>query len=294
MRPFIAACCVAIGLQTVVMVDRLQAGPASRVQTPAAAGASAAQVRSRIKVSVPHEEAELLVNGNAVGGAGTTREFQSPPLDLGRKYDYRFTVKWRPNNYTVITRHKTIRFTGGDEATADLTTDDPSDRAEIRYVPTPADTVRQMIELARVNKNDVVYEPGCGDARITIAAVKAGAKKGIGIDLDPARVAESKANVQAAGLEDRIDIRLGDALDIKDLSEATVVFLYMGDEFDKLIRPILWKQLKVGTRIVSHRFTMGDWPPDRSTLINGNDDETYSNLHLWTITQEVKERAGRN
>ena len=94
--------------------------------------------------------------------------------------------------------------------------------------------------------------------------------------------------MKAAGLDGRIDIRLGDALDIKDLSEATVVFLYMGDEFDMLIRPILWAQLKVGARVVSHRFKMGDWEPD--TTVNAGDEYGYQ-LHRWTITEDVKRRA---
>ena len=94
--------------------------------------------------------------------------------------------------------------------------------------------------------------------------MRAGASKGVGIDIDAERVADANTNVRSAQLEDRIEIRLGDALDIKDLSDATVVFLYMGEHFNLLLRPSLWKQLKVGTRVVSHRFTMGDWSPDRT------------------------------
>jgi uncharacterized protein (TIGR03000 family) len=294
LRSFIAACGVALGLPGVLFAGPLQAGAVSpRPGQNSTAAAALRRVTSRISASVPQDDAELYVNGDPVSGAGTARAFRSPALEAGKSYEYRFTVKWRPNNYTVITRTKHVRFSGGDTVTVDLTTDDANDRAEIRYVPTPNDTVQQMIQLAQITKDDVVFEPGCGDARITIAAVKAGARRGVGIDLDPARVAESGSNVKAAGLERQIDIRLGDALDIKDLSDATVVFLYMGDEFDKLIRPILWKQLKVGTRIVSHRFTMGDWPPEKSVVISGGDDETYASVHLWTITQEVKDRAGR-
>ena len=87
------------------------------------------------------------------------------------------------------------------------------------------------------------------------------------------RITESKANIKAAKLEDKIDLRLGDALDIKDFSDATVVLLYMGNEFNALIRPNLWKQLKPGTRIVSHRFTMGDWKPEKTLNIKGEDGE---------------------
>jgi tRNA A58 N-methylase Trm61 len=156
-------------------------------------------------------------------------------------------------------------------------------------VPTPADIADEMVKLAGVTSNDVAYEPGCGDARITIAAVKGGARRGVGIDIDPERVAESRARVKEAGLENRIEIRLGDALDIKDLSSASVVFLYMGDHFDLLIRPNLWRELKVGSRIVSHRFTMGDWKPDKTINVTSADGGDYE-LHLWTITEEIKRK----
>ena len=146
-----------------------------------------------------------------------------------------------------------------------------------------------MVTLAGVSAADVVYEPGCGDARITIAAVRGGARKGVGIDIDPDRVADSRARVKEAGLEDRIEIRLGDALDIGDLSAANVVFLYMGDHFNLLIRPILWRELKVGARVVSHRFTMGDWKPDKTVAVSSDAGGEYE-LHLWTITEEVKRR----
>jgi precorrin-6B methylase 2 len=171
----------------------------------------------------------------------------------------------------------------------DLTVSDPTDRVRVIYVPTPADIAEEMIRLAGVTANDVVYEPGCGDARITIAAVKAGAKRGVGIDIDPERVTESRAGVAAAGLADKIDIRLGDALDIPDLPEATVVFLYMGDHFNLLIRPNLWKQLNVGARVVSHRFLMGDWKPDRTVTVNSAEGGEYE-LHLWTVTAELKRK----
>ena len=128
---------------------------------------------------------------------------------------------------------------------------------------------------------------------ITIAAVKAGAKRGVGIDLDLARVGDSRKRVSAAGLDGRIEIRRGDALDIKDLSEATVVFLYMGEEFDLLLRPILLKQLRVGARVVSHRFRMGDWTPDETIPVGEPLSDEVSLVHLWTITKEIKARAAK-
>ena len=279
---------IVVGLQSVGLGDTLDKAWRDR----AFVAVANAQVKSRFTVIVPEDDTELFIDDKAINTTGKSREFDVPPIEAGKTHEYKFTAKWRPNNYTVITRTKTVRLTAGNEVTVDLTTDDPSDRAQIRYVPTPDIVVQQMIALASVNKDDVIYEPGCGDARITIAAVRAGAKRGVGIDLDPERVAESTANVRAAKLDDRIDIRLGDALDIKDLADATVVFLYMGDEFDMLIRPILWKQLKVGTRIVSHRFTMGDWVPDKTVEVSAAEGADIYELHLWTITEKIKARAG--
>jgi uncharacterized protein (TIGR03000 family) len=261
------------------------------LQCLAAAATASAQVRSRISVTVPKEDAELLINGKAAPTAGASiRNFESEPLDGGRVYDYTFTTRWAPNNYTTLTRTAVVKFRAGDAVIVDLTKENPDDRARIRYVPTPDSIVAQMIKFAAVNANDVVYEPGCGDGRITIAAVKAGARRGVGIDIDPERVDDSRRNVEAAGLAKRIEIRLGDALDIKDLSDATVVFLYMGDEFGALLKPRLWRQLKVGTRVVSHRFKLGDWEPDRTITVMDEEEIPYT-LHLWTVTQAIKDKA---
>ena len=156
------------------------------------------------------------------------------------------------------------------------------------YEGTPDSVVPVMIELAAVNKDDVVYEPGCGDARILIAAVRAGAKKGLGVDIDPNLAEVSYAEVKAAGLTDQIEIYWGNALDV-DMSEATVVFLFMGEGFNKVIRPMLWKQLEVGARVVSNDFPMGDWKPDKTVRVN-TPDRSYV-LYLWTITPEIKEKV---
>ncbi|HYH68944.1 MAG TPA: hypothetical protein VD866_29895, partial [Urbifossiella sp.] len=122
--------------------------------------------------------------------------------------------------------------------------------------------------------------------------VKAGAKKAVGIELDPKMVADAKENVKKAGLEKQITVIEGDALrdpsmKARDYSEATVVFLYMGNEFNNLLRPILQSQLKPGTRIVSHRFILGDWMPDRSITVMGADGDEYR-LHLWIVKDAKK------
>ena len=245
------------------------------------------RLTSRIEVTVPAEDAELVVNGIAVLGYAATRTYETPPLNAGM-HRYIFVVTWRPNTYTTMTRSKTVTFRAGESVRVDLTVDDPADRVRVIYVPTPADISDAMVELAGIRPDDVVYEPGCGDARITTAAIRAGARRGICIDIDPERARESKANVEAAGLAERIDVREGDALDVKDLSDVSVVFLYMGDHFNLLIRPVLWRELKVGSRIVSHRFTMGDWKPDRTVSMISEPGGGVYDLHLWTITEEIK------
>jgi uncharacterized protein (TIGR03000 family) len=257
----------------------------------AAQTASTAQVTSRMSVTVPHADAELVVEGRTVLGSGLVREAETPLLQPGVTYKYAVAAKWQPNSYTWMTRTKTVSFRAGERIAVDLTVEDPSDRVRVVFVPTPEEVVAEMIKLAGVGPADVVFEPGCGDARITIEAVKAGARKGVGIDIDPDRVTESRVLVKAAGLADRIEIRQGDALDIRDLSEATVVFLYMGDHFNLLIRPHLWRELKVGARVVSHRFTMGDWKPDRTVSV-GPFEGAYE-LHLWTVTEELKRKMER-
>jgi tRNA A58 N-methylase Trm61 len=195
-----------------------------------------------------------------------------------------------PNGYTTMTRTKTVTFRAGEPVVVDLTVHDPNDRVRVQYVPTPPDIADAMVKLAGITPNDVVYEPGCGDARVTIAAIKAGARRGVCIDIDPDLVTKAKANIAEMGLANKIEVRLGDALDIPDLSEATVVFLYMGDHFNLLIRPNLWRQLKVGARVVSHRFEMGDWPPEKTTSIMSVDDLQYD-LHRWTITADIKRKV---
>lgn len=282
----LAAGLVALAGPTLAQTDTKK--PAAAPTTPAAGG----QVKSRVKVTLPQDDAELLIEDKPTKATGRSREFETPAVDAGKPYEYKFTVKWRPNNYTVITRNKTVTFKGGEELPVDMTQDDPNDRATIRYVPTPNDIVAKMVGLAGITKDDVVYEPGCGDARIVTAAVKAGAKKGLGVDLDPARISEARETVKKGGVEAKVEIRQGDALDVKNLTDVSVVMLYMGDDFDRLIRPILWKELKPGSRVVSHRFTFGDWKPEKTLKVKGEDGDEYE-LHLWVIGKDLKDKADK-
>ena len=244
------------------------------------------KVVSKIKITVPHENSELTIEKMLMPMPkvpSTVREYQTPDLEPDKKYEYFFSVVWNPNNYTTMTRTKNVEFKAGEDVVVDLTKEDlKNDKAKIRWVPTPDDIVDKMIELGGVKDGDVVYEPGPGDGRVLIASVKKGAKKAVGIEIDPKKAAEAVDNVKKAKLEDKIKIIEGDALKDRDYSEASVVMLYMGNEFNNLLRPILEKQLKPGTRIVSHRFVMGDWMPDKTIKVMGADGDEYV-LHLWTI-----------
>ena len=304
MTPAVTGCGSAIGGWAVAAWLALAGGPAHpaiRVQAaPAPVHEQATQAArpeaarsARLTVNVPQDDTVLSLEGRVIVGMGTTREVETPPLGPQERRSLTLTATWNPNTYTTMTRTKSVSLRAGERVAVDLTREDPGDRVRVIYVPTPADVANEMVTLAGVIAADVVFEPGCGDARITIAAIRTGAKRAICVDLDPERAQESRANVQQAGLAARIDVRQGDALDVKDLSEVTVVFLYMGDHFNLLIRPVLWRALKPGARVVSHRFMMGDWQPDKTVTVQSVDGGGTYDLHLWTITEDVKRKAAR-
>jgi uncharacterized protein (TIGR03000 family) len=237
-----------------------------------------------LKVVLPQADAKLSVNGKAKKGEGEERKLKVT-VDKGKEIVVSAT--WEPNNYTKITRTKKVAFKEK-EIVVDLSEADPKmkDEIEVIYVPTPDDVVDAMCKMAKVTKDDVVYDLGCGDGRIVIAAVaKFGAKRGVGIDLMPERVKESKENAKKHKVGKKVEFRQGNVLKIDDLSDATVVMLYMGDDINLRLRPILKKTLKPGARIVSHRFTMGDWKPEKTKAINST--AGYECLvHLWTIKKK--------
>ena len=150
------------------------------------------------------------------------------------------------------------------------------------FIATPEDVVDRMLVLAGVTKDDVVYDLGCGDGRIPIAAAKKYGAHGVGIDIDPKRIEESKANAKAAGVEHLVRFRVENAL-TADVSAATVVTLYLLSSSNRALRPLLQRQLKPGSRIVSHAFSMGsDWPADKvDQFVSARGDEVT--LYLWRL-----------
>jgi ribosomal protein L11 methylase PrmA len=148
---------------------------------------------------------------------------------------------------------------------------------DVIYVPTPPEVVKAMLELANVGKTDIVYDLGSGDGRIPIAAVKDfGAIRATGIDIDPQRIKEANANAQAAGVTDKVRF-LNQDLFQTNISDATVVTLYLLPSLNLKLMPKIKAELKPGTRIVSHAFDMGDWKPEKQLNVNGR------NVYMWTI-----------
>ena len=131
------------------------------------------------------------------------------------------------------------------------------------YVPTPQEVVERMLTLAGVSKRDVVFDLGCGDGRIPITAARRYGARGVGVDIDPQRIAEANANAKAAGVEHLVTFKLQDAM-TTDVSGASVVTLYLLSASNLKLRPILTRQLKPGARIVAHSFGMGDWTPEKA------------------------------
>ena len=147
------------------------------------------------------------------------------------------------------------------------------------FVPTPYEVVNRMLTLAEVTSDDVVYDLGSGDGRIVIEAAQRFGARGVGIDIDPQRIAEANANAERAGVQHLVQFIEQDALTV-DVSEATVVTLYLLSSSNMKLRPLLTKALPVGARIVSHAFSMGDWEPD---VLDKFEDELGNtrSLYLW-------------
>ena len=147
---------------------------------------------------------------------------------------------------------------------------------DIHYVPTSAGVADAMLKLARVASTDVVYDLGSGDGRIVIAAAKKYGARGVGVELDGELIKDAIRNAQKAGVSDKVTFIQGDLFKA-DLSDATVVTLYLSNSINMRLRSLLQQRLRPGSRVVSHRFDMGDWKPDATVRLEG------TTIHLWTI-----------
>jgi len=156
----------------------------------------------------------------------------------------------------------------------------------VPYVPTPQEVVERMLDLAGVKKGDVVYDLGSGDGRIVVTAAKKYGVRAIGFEIDPERIKESHENIKKAGVEKLVEIRQQDIRTV-DLSAASVLTMYLLPEVNLMIRPNIWKQMKPGSRIVSHDFDMGDWKPLKTEHIKDGSSWDHT-LYLWQIDAAKK------
>lgn len=155
---------------------------------------------------------------------------------------------------------------------------------DVRYEPSSPEVVNAMLKLADVHKGDVVYDLGCGDGRIVIAASARFGARGVGIDIDPERIKEARENARKAGVTSRVKFRTEDLFEA-DIRQATVVTLYLFPWVNLRLRPKLWKELRPGTRIVSHSHDMGDWRPEKEIEADGH------KIYYWTIPANPRSSA---
>jgi SAM-dependent methyltransferase len=155
------------------------------------------------------------------------------------------------------------------------------------YVPTPQEVVDRMLALANVTKNDLVVDLGCGDGRIPVTAAKKYGARGLGVDIDPVRIDEANANAKAAGVTHLVEFKLQDALKT-DVSNATVVTTYLLSQSNLRVRPLITKQLKPGSRIVTHNFSMGDWEPTKTETFN-DDTGRSRTIYLYLADGKVRQ-----
>jgi len=167
--------------------------------------------------------------------------------------------------------------------TASAQSSAPRREPDVPYVPTTQPAVEAMLKLAGVTQSDIVYDLGCGDGRIVIAAAKLFGARGVGIDINPVRIAEAKENAKKAGVEHLVRFEENDLFEA-NFKEATVVTLFLLPNVNLRLRPKLLADLKPGTRVVSNTFDMSDWKPEKEVVVPESEANYLSHrLYLWTV-----------
>ncbi len=190
---------------------------------------------------------------------------------------------WSPATIATQTPEKSSPGQSSDgKVAAQVVTKKP----DVIFVPTPQEVVDKMLELAQLKKGDVLYDLGCGDGRIVVTAAKKFGVKAIGFDVDPQRIKEANENVKKNGVGDLVTIRQADIFE-QDLREANVVTLYLLPELNVRLMPQL-KQLRSGSRIVSHDFDMRGAKPKKVVTVRADDEEEEHTVYLWTVPWEME------
>jgi hypothetical protein len=162
-------------------------------------------------------------------------------------------------------------------------------RPDVIFVPTPPETVDEMLRQANLKKGDVLYDLGSGDGRIPLAAARKYGVRAVGIDIDPKLVAEANEAAKREGLESLVSFRHADMF-AAEVSEATVVTLYLSNTLNVMLRPKLLRELHPGTRIVSHDFRMGDWTPEKTVRVPWKN--LYRTVYVWTVPRGRRYKKG--
>jgi ubiquinone/menaquinone biosynthesis C-methylase UbiE len=162
-------------------------------------------------------------------------------------------------------------------------------RPDVIFVPTPPETVDEMLRQANLKKGDVLYDLGSGDGRIPLAAARKYGVRAVGIDIDPKLVAEANETARREGLDNLVSFRLADMF-AADIGEATVVTLYLSNTLNVMLRPKLLRELRPGARIVSHDFRMGDWPPEKTVRVPWKN--LYRTVYVWTVPRGGRYKKG--
>jgi uncharacterized protein (TIGR03000 family) len=238
--------------------------------------------RATLRVRLP-ADARLVISGKATKQTGDMRRFYSPPLEVGKSYQY--TLEWiYEKDGRLVKRKKIVHVRAGDNKSVDLRGEEESDKKEalrqpdVEYVPTPQEVVEKMLELAAVKKDDVVYDLGCGDGRIVVAAAKKYGCKAVGFDIVPQRLKEAKDNVKTNGVGNLVTIEDKNLFQV-DLSPASVVTLYLLPDLNVKLIPQLQK-LKAGSRIVSHDFPIEGVKSKRQMSLMDKQGHKHT-LYLW-------------
>lgn len=172
-------------------------------------------------------------------------------------------------------------FIGASHSFSLILEDTVPERLDVPYVPTPDNIVSEMIRMAGIGENDVVYDLGCGDGRIVIDACKKTGARGVGVDIDPERIAECRSNAKKADVEGKVTFVQQDLFKV-DFSEATVLALYLLPEINVKLRPRILNEMKPGSRIISHNYSMGDWLPDTARHL----DARHS-IYFWVVPANI-------
>ena len=152
---------------------------------------------------------------------------------------------------------------------------------DVPFVPTPEETVNRMLDMAKVGPSDFLIDLGSGDGRIPVAAAKRFGTRGLGIDIDPERIKDGNANAKAAGVTDKVEFREQNLFET-DISQASVLTLYLFPEINRKLRPKILAEMKPGSRVVSHQFDMGDWKPEAETRSPSGSNRVF----LWIVPEK--------